>query len=135
MSTTRAKQTPEAAAFLDLVASLPAGPVDLDPVLMPSLDDEAILRKLFAQDKNNTRLSNPYVGLVDVYAAPDAIRKTRARVATNEDELTGKHIMPLSDETRRKEGEPAISSFDEFERNFKIFTGACTMFFRQMRER
>ncbi|KAF8975415.1 hypothetical protein BDQ17DRAFT_1217259, partial [Cyathus striatus] len=67
-------QTPEAEAFISRVASLPPGPgIDLQSVLKPSIDDEVALRRLWATDKSNTRLANPYVGLVDVFAAPASI--------------------------------------------------------------
>jgi hypothetical protein len=98
------KQTPEAIAFLDRIAQLPSGHVILDDVLQPSLDDEKELRKLFATDKDNVRLRDPFVGLVDVFAAPAAIRTTRQRIVNNDEELTYKHVMPLPESKRRKEG-------------------------------
>ncbi|EEB88099.1 hypothetical protein MPER_14261, partial [Moniliophthora perniciosa FA553] len=64
-------QNPEAQAFIQRVQSLPKEPgVTLDAVLQPSLDDEAELRKLFATDKDNARLKDNCVGLVDVLNAP-----------------------------------------------------------------
>ena len=64
-------QTPEAQAFLSHITALPKGiPVSLDEALQPSLDDEAELRRLFATDTKNSCLSDPYVGLVDVFDAP-----------------------------------------------------------------
>lgn len=114
-------QTPEATAFLDRVARSNL----LDDVLAPSLEDEAQLRRLFATDKDNARLKNPFVGLVDVYDAPDAIRKTHARIVKNEEDLAAKYVMPLTDEQRRKDGEPCMAeNYDEFLKNFAIFTGA-----------
>ena len=59
---------------------MPKGPVSLDEILRPSLNDEAELRKLFATDKGNARLRDIHVGLVDVFAAPSDIRTTRALV-------------------------------------------------------
>lgn len=117
-------QNAEATAFLQRVAQLPAGPgVSLDDVLKPSLDDEADLRKLFAQDKTNPRLADQYVGLVDVFDAPKDIRTTRARVVAGEGDLNAKYIMPLSEKRRRAEGSPAmVDSFDEFKKNWAIFT-------------
>lgn len=117
-------QNAEAAAFLSRIAQLPAGPgVSLDDVLKPSLADEAELRKLFAQEKTNSRLADPHVGLVDVFDAPQDIRTTRARVVANEEDLDAKHVMPLSDERRRKEGSPAmVDSLEEFKKNWAVFT-------------
>lgn len=117
-------QNTEAAAFLSRVTELPPGPgVSLDEVLKPSLADEAELRKLFAQDKRNSRLSDPYVGLVDVFDAPEDIRKTRARVVKDGEDTDAKYAMPLHEERRRKDGEPAmVDSLEEYKRNWAIFT-------------
>ena len=88
-------QNAEAAAFLARVTQLPAGPgVSLDDVLKPSLADEAELRKLFAQDKANPRLKDPFVGLVDVFDAPTDVRVTRARVVADEADLNAKYVVP-----------------------------------------
>lgn len=117
-------QNAEAAAFLSRIAQLPPGPgISLDDVLKPSLADEAELRKLFAQEKTSPRLVDPYVGLVDIFDAPQDIRTTRARVVTNEEDLNAKYIMPLSDERRRKEGSLAmVDSLEEFKKSWAIFT-------------
>ncbi|KAL0948908.1 hypothetical protein HGRIS_009017 [Hohenbuehelia grisea] len=117
-------QTLEAQAFLDRIASLPPGPgVSLDAAVQPCLDDEAQLRKLFATDRGNARLSNPYVGLVDVFDAPQTIRTTRARVVHDEEDLIAKHTMPLTEKTRRKEGEACmVSTMEEFKANWSVFT-------------
>jgi hypothetical protein len=117
-------QTPEAQAFLSRIAALPKGiPVSLDEPLKPSLDDESELRRLFATDTRNPRLNNPYVGLVDVFDAPADIRTTRARVVQDEFALFEKHLMPLVEARRRKEGTPAMtSSLEEFNQNWSIFS-------------
>jgi hypothetical protein len=117
-------RTTEVDLFLQRVAALPEGPgVSLDPVLHPCLEDEAELRRLFATDKGNTRLDDPHVGLVDVFAAPANIRTTRARVVKDNDDLSAKYVMPLSESRRRKEGSPAMTpNLDNFKRNWAIFT-------------
>ena len=119
-------QTAEAQAFLDRIASLPTGPgVNLDEVLQSSLDDEAELRHLLATDRSNARLSNPYVGLVDVFEGPSDIRTTRARVVKDDQDLNAKYVMPVPDDKRKKEGEPCmVSELDEFKRNWTIFSEA-----------
>ncbi|KAG6906166.1 hypothetical protein DXG01_015516 [Tephrocybe rancida] len=118
------QQTPEAEAFLNRILALPKGPGDsLDEALQPSLDDEAELRKLFATDKDNTRLADPLVGLVDVFDAPEDIRTTRARVVKDEEDLSRRHVMPLSESNRRKEGTPSmVADLEEFKKNWAIFT-------------
>jgi hypothetical protein len=116
-------QNKEAAAFISRVAKLPKGTVSLDAVLQSSLDDEAELRKLFATDKANARLEDPYVGLVDVFSAPVDIRTTRARVVKGEQDRAAQHVMPLSDDRRRVEGTPAtVADLDAFRKNWAIFT-------------
>lgn len=117
-------QNLEATAFLARVAQLPPGlGVSLDTVLQPSLQDEAVLRNLFAQDKANVRLGDPHVGLIDVFDAPADIRVTRARVVQNEDELSARYIMPLSDNERRKDGTPCmVDNLEDFKKNWAVFT-------------
>ncbi|EPQ59792.1 ankyrin [Gloeophyllum trabeum ATCC 11539] len=117
-------QTAEAEAFLKRIADLPAGPgTSLDDALKPSIEDEAELRRLFATDKGHPRLEDPFVGLVDVFAAPADIRTTRARVIANGDDLKAHHVMPLPEFARRKEGEPAmVTTLDEFKKNWAIFS-------------
>ena len=119
-------QTPEAQSFLSRVAALPKDPgVSLDPVLAPSIEQAAELRRFFAQDRNNARLSNPYVGLVSLFEAPEesGIRSTRARVVKDEEDLAAKYIFPVPDNKRRKDFEPCVvDSFEEFQRNWSIFT-------------
>ncbi|KAJ6473130.1 ankyrin repeat protein, partial [Mycena sanguinolenta] len=117
-------QTPEAQSFIQRVLGLPAGPgVPLDPVLQPSLEDETELRRLFATEKNHARLSNPLVGLVDVFDVPVELRATRARVVKDETDLSAKYVMPLSELNRRKEGTPSmVSDLDEFKRNWGVFS-------------
>ncbi len=117
-------QTAEAQAFLNRIASLPRGPgVNLDEVLQPSLDDETELRRLLATDRSNARLSNPYVGLVDVFEAPSDIKTTRTRVVKDDQDLNAKYIMPVPEDKRKKEGEPCmVSDLDEFKKNWSIFS-------------
>ncbi|KAG6805240.1 hypothetical protein H0H92_016135, partial [Tricholoma furcatifolium] len=117
-------QNQEAQAFLDRIVSLHSGPgISLDAALQPSLDDEADLRKLFATDKANYRLFDPLVGLVDVFDAPEDIRRTRARVVTDECELSSKYIMPLVEADRRKERTPCmVADLEEFRRYWAVFT-------------
>ncbi|TDL26647.1 ankyrin [Rickenella mellea] len=113
-------QTAEAEAFLKLVSTKG---LSLDDVLKPALADEAELRKLFATDRQNARLSNPYVGLIDVFDAPSEIRTTRARVVQNENDKLAKYLLPLADDVRRKDGEPCMAeSLETFQKNWSIFT-------------
>ncbi|KIK54450.1 hypothetical protein GYMLUDRAFT_63236 [Collybiopsis luxurians FD-317 M1] len=117
-------QNSEAQAFIDRILALPKGPgVSLEPALQPSIDDEAELRRLFATEKDHTRLKDPYVGLVDVFDAPPDIRLVRARVVKDEEDLKAKHVMPLSSKDRKPEGAPAmVPSLEEFQKNWAVFS-------------
>lgn len=117
-------QTAEAQAFLRRIQALPNGPgVPLDEALKPSLEDEAKLRRLFATDKTHPRLSNPYVGLVDIFDAPVDIRTTRARVVEDEADLSAHYVMPLSAINRRADGAPStVSDISEFKKNWSVFS-------------
>ncbi|KAL5536837.1 hypothetical protein ACEPAF_660 [Sanghuangporus sanghuang] len=100
---------PEARALLDRVAALPKQPgVSLDPVLKPSVEKEAELRRLFAQDRKNYRLVNPYIGLVSVFEAPEEynIRWTRTRAVKDEEDLCAKCVFSLPENRQQKDFEP-----------------------------
>ena len=114
----------EAELFINRLQALPDRPgIDLEPVLNPSISEEAELRRLFATDRSNARLSNPYVGLLDVFSLPDAARKTRARVVKDAQDLVARHVFPLPDEKRRKDGDFCMSeNLQEFQKNWTIFT-------------
>jgi len=125
-------QGEEAQAFLNRICALPQGPgVSLHEVLRPSIEDEAELRRMWAQDKLNARLKNPYVGLVDVFDAPADIRTIRARVVPEKDDMCdiqgadedSKYVMPLSAADRKKEGEACmVNDLEEFKKNWGVFS-------------
>jgi len=116
--------TPETDAFIRRIEALTTGPgVSLDRVLQPSLDEEAELRKLFANDRQNARIANPYVGLVDIFTAPKAIRTTRARVVGGQEDSPSKYVMPIAEMNRREEGSPSVvDDLEQFKKNWAIFS-------------
>lgn len=121
IQTVKMAQTQEASAFLKRISLFPD--VSLDNVLESSIQDESVLRRLFATDKSNARLSDPYVGLVDIFNAPADIRTTRARVVKDEGDLNAQYVMPLSKSMRREEGSPSmVADLKEFKKNWSIFT-------------
>jgi hypothetical protein len=96
--------------------------VSLDNALGPAIEAETELRRLFATDKKDAKL-NPFVGLVDVFAASSSIRLTHARKVQDEQDLSAHHVFPLPKEKRRADGEPAMAaSFDDFKTAFNIFS-------------
>jgi len=126
-TTTRAFNTindaPEAQAFLRRVAS--ARYDTLDDVLAPSIKEERALRGLYATDRLHARLANPFVNLVSVFEAPSdaGINKTLPRNVKDDNDLFAKHVFPVPNSRRRKEGEPSmVDNLAEFQKNWAIFT-------------
>ncbi|KAG8933989.1 hypothetical protein FRC01_005886 [Tulasnella sp. 417] len=118
-------QNAEAQAFLRRLGELPEIPgVNLSPAITPSLQDEADLRRLFATDRDNTRLEDPYVGLVDVFGYnTDRIKKIHARVVKDVEDLGKYHVMPLPQTKRRKDGELSMApSLEDFKTRWAIFS-------------
>ncbi|KAG9049848.1 hypothetical protein FS837_008898 [Tulasnella sp. UAMH 9824] len=118
-------QNAEAQAFLRRLRKLPDSPsVDLEPAIAPSLQDEAELRRLFATNREHTRLKDPYVGLVDVFGQnTERIKKIHARAIKDEEDLRKHYVMPIDDSTRRKDGELSMaSSLEDFKTRWAIFS-------------
>jgi len=114
--------------FLAEIQQLPSeSGASLDQVLKPTLEYESELRKVFASDRDNDKLKDPHVGLVDLFGerTPDAVRRSRARVVVSEDDeaFAAHYVMPLPVAKRRKEGEQCIvSTVDDFKKNWAVFT-------------
>ncbi|OZJ04813.1 hypothetical protein BZG36_02356 [Bifiguratus adelaidae] len=127
----------------------------LREAIKPSLAHEAHLRKLFAQDRSNASLRDPYVGLVDVHgdkAGFDVLKvrrrlvdkdATKERVtealsvplpggprcdATKSDE---KHVLALPDSMRREHGEALCVDRQTFLSRFAVFTEGSLSTFTQ----
>ena len=97
--------------------------MSLDDALAPAIDSETDLRRLFATDRRNPKLTNPFIGLVDVFAAHSSIRLTQARKVQDEQDLNAHYVFPLPEENRRADGEPAMAAnLDDFKTAFNIFT-------------
>lgn len=116
--------TVEIDAFIERVKALPSGPgVSLDDALQPCLEEEAELRKLFASDRQNERIANPHVGLVDVFAAPQDIKTARVRVVKDKEDLLAKYVMPIDEQKRKTEGSPCmVADLEEFKKNWSVFS-------------
>jgi hypothetical protein len=118
-------QPAEGQAFLDRLRALPKTKgTSILPALEPSLKDESDLRKLFAQDKSNPRLTSPHVGLVDVFGdGTEDLIKIKERVFDSDEEKKGEYVMPLKEKVRLKDGEDATcGSLDEFKRLWGVFS-------------
>ncbi|KAG8939662.1 hypothetical protein FRC04_006087 [Tulasnella sp. 424] len=118
-------QSAEAQAFLRRLGELPDTPgIDLGPAITPSLRDEAELRRLFATNRTNARLRDPYVGLVDVFGEnTDRIKKIHARAVKDDGDLQKHYVMPLDDVMRKKDGRLSMAfSLDDFKARWAIFS-------------
>ncbi|KAF7964563.1 hypothetical protein HWV62_5684 [Athelia sp. TMB] len=122
-------QNPEATTFIEQISALPLNPsLSLDAVLERSVLVEGRIRSLFATDRANDRLYDPYVGLVDVFHGPRIIRTTRARKVENNANLSAHHVMPLGQPNRRKDGDPStVAAVGDFQRNWALFTEGMGM--------
>ncbi|KAF7971547.1 hypothetical protein HWV62_20866 [Athelia sp. TMB] len=115
-------QNPEATAFIEQI-SVSNPSLSLDAVLERSALVEGRIRSLFATDRANDRLCDPYVGLVDVFHGPRIMRTIRARKVENNANFSTHHIMPLDQPNRRKDGDLSmVAATEDFQRNWTLFT-------------
>ncbi|KAK6538841.1 hypothetical protein TWF694_010406 [Orbilia ellipsospora] len=115
--------TAEPALFLSHLAENDGKPVR--EVLQPYLEYESKLRSLFAQDPSNAALADNTVGLVPIYEGSglESTIKVQARnLEAESPEEKSKYIMELDEKVRKKNGERAIVDFDEFKKNFALFS-------------
>ncbi|KAF7970991.1 hypothetical protein HWV62_22493 [Athelia sp. TMB] len=111
-------------AFIEDVSALTSG-ASTDSVRRQSNQIENHLRELYARDRNHPYLSDPYVGLIDLYSAPLCTRSVHAREfdPLDFDGLSSSYVLPLSANERRKSGELAVAaSFPDFLETWGFFT-------------
>lgn len=127
MATDNPNTVPQIPQFLSELASAAQHPgVVLDDTLQRCIDAEAELRKLWATDRENQVLKDPYVGLVDVFGSntPPEARLINTRTVTEDEvELSAKYIFPLIPAHRKKQGSPStVADYEEFKKHWSIFT-------------
>ncbi|RYP54832.1 hypothetical protein DL768_000396 [Monosporascus sp. mg162] len=85
---------------------------------------EAQLREVYAQDRSNPILDDPYINVLPLFTTDAPEIKTRARDLDKEtQEEKGKYIMALPSDKRRANGSPAVvSTLKEFRHNFSVFS-------------
>lgn len=85
---------------------------------------EAQLREMYAQERNNPILDDPYLNVIPLFTRDTPDIKTRARDLENEtQEEKEKYIMALPSEKRRPNSSPAtVTSLKEFKNNFGVFS-------------
>ncbi|XWW92272.1 hypothetical protein V2A60_000195 [Cordyceps javanica] len=93
-------------------------------IMEPYRKYEAELRGVFAQDRQNPALNDPYINVLPLFTKDTSCITTRARdLASESEEEKSKYIMALPDEQRRAHGSPAtVGSIDEFQKNFNLFS-------------
>ncbi|RYC64850.1 hypothetical protein CHU98_g1360 [Xylaria longipes] len=90
----------------------------------PYCNFEAKLREMYAQERNNPVLDDPYLNVLPLFTQDTPAIQTRARNLDGEtQEQKEKYIMPLPEDKRRPNGSPAVvESLKEFRYNFSVFS-------------
>ncbi|KAI2783473.1 ankyrin [Daldinia loculata] len=93
-------------------------------IMEPYRKFEAKLREVYAQERNNPVLDDPYLNVLPLFTKDTINIKTRARnLEAESPSEKEKYIMSLPDDKRRPNGSPAVvTSLKEFRRNFGIFS-------------
>ncbi|KAG8817296.1 hypothetical protein FRC17_011296, partial [Serendipita sp. 399] len=107
----------------DFIAKVANGVPPRD-ALTASIVKETELRRLFAAERDNPVLNDPYIGLVDVFSSNDAIKQIQARdVDSDAVDLDAKYVFPLKKNQRLPTGHPAIAtSREQFRSAWNVFT-------------
>ncbi|KAF4955378.1 hypothetical protein FSARC_11864 [Fusarium sarcochroum] len=93
-------------------------------ILEPYRKYEANLRSVYAQDRQNPILNDPYLNVVPLFTEDTQFITTRARnLEAESEEEKSKYIMALPDDKRRPHDSPAtVANVTEFQKNFNIFS-------------
>ncbi|KAF7983241.1 hypothetical protein HWV62_22850 [Athelia sp. TMB] len=113
------------ASFIEQLATLSSGDESLKACRDLSHQIENTLRELYARDPTHQLLTDPTVGLIDLFSAQPYLRTIHARriCPSNLGEISDQYILPLSRYARRKDGEPAtVTNLRTFLQNWEIFT-------------
>lgn len=93
-------------------------------ILEPYRQYEANLRTVYAQDRQNPILEDPYINVVPLFTEDTKLITTHARnLEAESEEEKSKYIMALPDDKRRPHDSPAtVADLEEFQKNFNIFS-------------
>ncbi|KAF4971655.1 hypothetical protein FZEAL_9782 [Fusarium zealandicum] len=93
-------------------------------ILEPYRKYEADLRSVYAQDRQNPILDDPYLNVLPLFTDDTKLITTRARnLEAESDEEQSKYIMALPKDKRRSHGSPAtVANISEFQKNFNVFS-------------
>ncbi|KAI1660959.1 ankyrin [Daldinia decipiens] len=108
--------------LVNYIANHPKTPIK--DIMEPYRKFEAKLREVYAQDRNNPALDDPYLNALPLFTKDTPNIKTRARnLKAESPSEKAKYIMTLPNDKRRPKGSPAVvTSLKEFRRNFGIFS-------------
>ncbi|PPQ83892.1 hypothetical protein CVT26_009213 [Gymnopilus dilepis] len=108
--------------FLQDIACLPTN-LSMDEALQKALEAERHIRLLFGSDPHNPLLQDLYLGLVDVFRLDPAVRRARARVILDRQELPQKYIFPVKALYRRPNLMPStVPDIKAFRKHWELFT-------------
>ncbi|KAL7628273.1 hypothetical protein AAE478_002472 [Parahypoxylon ruwenzoriense] len=98
--------------------------IPITQLMDPYRKFEARLRELYAQQRNNPILDNPYLNVLPLFTKDTPNITTRARdLETESSTERDKYIMSLPADKRRADGSPAVvESLREFRHNFGVFS-------------
>jgi hypothetical protein len=98
--------------------------INITEIMEPYRKYEANLRYVYAQDRQNPILDDPYLNVVPLFTENTKFIITRARnLDAESDEEKSKYIMALPDDKRRAHDSPAtVANLAEFQKNFNIFS-------------
>ncbi|KAK2683117.1 hypothetical protein RAB80_001063 [Fusarium oxysporum f. sp. vasinfectum] len=98
--------------------------INFTEIMEPYREYEANLRSIYAQDRQNPILGDPYLNVVPLFTENTKFITTRARnLDAESDEEKSKYIMALPDDKRRAHDSPAtVANLEEFQKNFNIFS-------------
>ncbi|PWI66622.1 hypothetical protein PCL_04760 [Purpureocillium lilacinum] len=96
----------------------------VEDIMAPYRKYEARLREVYAQDRQNPALDDPYINVVPLFTDDTKHITTRARDLSQESpEQQSKYIMVLPEDKRRAHGSPAtVADLNEFQHNFGVFS-------------
>ncbi|KAI0387323.1 ankyrin [Hypomontagnella monticulosa] len=98
--------------------------IPMTELMDPYRKFEAKLREMYAQQRNDPVLDDPYINVLPVFTEDTLNIKTRARnLEAESPSEKEKYIMSLPAEKRRSNGSPAVvTSLREFRHNFGVFS-------------
>ncbi|KAI1076745.1 ankyrin repeat protein [Whalleya microplaca] len=98
--------------------------IPMRELMSPYRQFEAQLREMYAQQRDNSILDDPYINVLPLFTKDTPLIKTRARnLEAETPQEKDKYIMSLPDDKRRPSGSPAVvESLKEFRHNFSVFS-------------